>query len=101
MYYFYILRCRDNSLYSGISTDPKRREKEHNTSNAKASRYTRSRRPVRLVYVEQHKDMTSAMRREREIKRWSKKKKEASVSRQFLDSLWYPQRILWTPQNDT
>lgn len=81
MYYVYILRCNDDSLYCGISNDPARREKEHNTNNAKASRYTRSRRPVKMIYMEQYKDMASAMKREREIKRWSKMEKEALVTR--------------------
>jgi len=80
MYYFYILRCCDNSLYSGITKNPERREKEHNESKSKASRFTRSRRPVKLVYIEKHKNLKSAMKREIEIKKWKKVKKEALVN---------------------
>jgi len=47
----YILRCRDGSLYTGITTDPERRLAEHNSDRG-AARYTRPRRPVRLVYTE-------------------------------------------------
>ncbi len=80
MYYFYILRCSDNSLYSGITKDPQRRVKEHNFDNAKASKYTRARRPVKLVYTEKCKSKESALKREAEVKSWEKKKKEALVS---------------------
>ena len=76
MYHFYILRCSDNSLYSGVTNNPEKREKEHNTSKSRASRFTRSRRPVKLVYTEKFQTLQEAMRREREIKKWIKVKKE-------------------------
>lgn len=79
MYYFYILRCSDNSLYSGVTNNPERREKEHNASKSKASRYTRSRLPVKLVYTEKFQTLPEAMRREREIKKWTRAKKEALI----------------------
>ena len=81
MYYFYMLRCSDNSIYSGVTTDPERRVKEHNLDNAKASKYTRAHRPVKLVYTEKHKDKKSAMRREAEVKKWPKAKKETLVTK--------------------
>lgn len=77
MYYFYLLRCADNSLYSGISTNPHRRAEEHNYNNAKASKYTRSRRPVKLVYIEECVDKSTALKREAAVKKWPKAKKEA------------------------
>jgi len=80
MYYFYILRCSDNSLYGGVINNPQRRTKEHNSNKTKASRFTRTRRPVRLVYTEKYKDLTSAMAREAQIKKWTKAKKEALIS---------------------
>ncbi|MEA2020387.1 MAG: GIY-YIG nuclease family protein [Patescibacteria group bacterium] len=80
MYYFYILRCSDNSLYSGVTTNPKRRVKEHNFDNVKASKYTRARRPVKLVYTEKHKSKESALKREAEVKSWKKKEKEKLIS---------------------
>lgn len=79
MYYFYILRCSDNSLYSGVTNDPERREEEHNESKLKASKYTRSRRPVKLVYTEKFQTLPEAMKREREIKKWTRAKKKALI----------------------
>ena len=78
-YFLYILRCSDNSLYCGVTNNLKRREKEHNASKSKASRYTRLRRPAKLVYTEKFQTLPEAMRRERQIKKWSKAKKEALI----------------------
>ncbi|MFC1790715.1 GIY-YIG nuclease family protein [Patescibacteria group bacterium] len=80
MHYVYLLRCLDNSLYCGVSNDPEKRLREHNFSKTKASRYTRTRRPVKIVYLEKQKDLKSALQREHQIKSWSKSKKEALVS---------------------
>lgn len=79
MYYLYLVRCADNSLYCGITNNPKRRIKEHQTSNARSAKYTKTRRPVNLVYFERHKNITSAMKREREIKKWPKARKERLI----------------------
>jgi putative endonuclease len=68
MYYVYILKCADNTLYTGISIDLERRIKEHNSSN-KGAKYTRMRRPVILVYSEEYPDRSSASKREYEIKK--------------------------------
>lgn len=76
-YYFYILRCCDNSLYSGIAKNPYQREEEHNSNNSKAAKYTRSRRPVKLVYIEEYNNKSSALKREAQVKKWSKSHKEA------------------------
>ncbi len=62
----YILECADGSFYTGWSTDPERRLADHN--RGAGARYTRSRRPVRLVYVEPQSDKPSALKRERAIK---------------------------------
>jgi putative endonuclease len=64
--YCYILECADGTYYTGWTTDPKRRERQHN--RGRGARYTRMRCPVRLVYVEEQPDRTSAMRRERRLK---------------------------------
>ncbi len=64
--YCYILECADGTYYTGWTTDPKRRERQHN--RGRGARYTRVRCPVRLVYVEEQPDRTSAMRRERRLK---------------------------------
>ena len=76
-YYFYILRCRDNSLYSGITNDLDRRVKVHNSG--KGAKYTKSRRPVELVYSEKLKNKSEALKRESEVKKWNKAKKETLV----------------------
>ncbi|MEA3349171.1 MAG: GIY-YIG nuclease family protein [Chloroflexota bacterium] len=65
--YCYIVECNDGTYYTGWTTDPKRRVKEHNTG--RGARYTNMRRPVHLVYVEQHPDRSSAQRREYTIKK--------------------------------
>jgi putative endonuclease len=67
-WYVYMVRCADRSLYTGISTDPERRLHEHNHDNKRAAAYTRSRRPVVLVYCETHTSRSLASRREYEIK---------------------------------
>ncbi|WP_425446630.1 GIY-YIG nuclease family protein [Dethiothermospora halolimnae] len=77
MPYVYILRCKDNSLYTGWTTDIDRRVKEHNSG--KGAKYTRARRPVKLAYYEEHNNKSNAAKREYEIKQFSKKKKEELV----------------------
>ncbi len=73
--YCYLLECADGSFYAGWSTDPWRRLRQHNAG--RGSRYTRSRRPVRLVYLEAQPDRSAAMRRERALKRLSHAEKRA------------------------
>lgn len=70
-YYLYMLQCSDNTLYTGIATDVTRRVNEHNHSD-KAAKYTRVRRPVKLVYVEECEDRSSASKREHAIKKLSR-----------------------------
>ncbi len=68
MYYVYIVRCADETLYTGIATELERRIEEHNSSQ-KGAKYTRVRRPVSLVYQEEFPDRSSASKREYEIKK--------------------------------
>lgn len=68
MYYVYIARCADDTLYTGIATDLSRRIEEHNSSE-KGAKYTRVRRPVSLVYSEEFPDRSLASKREYEIKK--------------------------------
>lgn len=70
----YILECFDNTLYTGVTTDLQRRVEEHNTSNLGA-KYTKVRRPVKLVYFENADDKVHAMQREYAIKQFSRKEK--------------------------
>ncbi|MCF6291212.1 MAG: GIY-YIG nuclease family protein [Desulfobacterales bacterium] len=67
-WYVYIVRCRDESLYTGITTDVGRRVMEHN-HETNGARYTRPRRPVRLVYQEQAPSRSAALKQEARIKR--------------------------------
>ncbi|MGH7498453.1 MAG: TIGR02453 family protein [Gemmatimonadales bacterium] len=76
-WFVYIARCGDGSLYTGITTDLERREAVHNAGRGAA--YTRSRRPVRLVYREGATDRGAALRREAAIKRLGRRAKEAMV----------------------
>lgn len=66
-WYVYILECRDGSFYTGITTDPARRLAEHNRT-ARGARYTRARRPVRLVYQEPADSRAAAARREHALR---------------------------------
>jgi len=68
MYFVYMVKCADNTLYTGIATELERRIEEHNGSD-KGAKYTRVRRPVRLVYSEEYPDRSSASKREYEIKK--------------------------------
>jgi putative endonuclease len=71
--YCYILECSDGTYYTGWTTDPQRRLIQHN--RGRGARYTRYRRPVGLVYVEEQPDRSSAMRREFKIKQMSRNAK--------------------------
>jgi len=79
MWYVYILKCSDGSLYTGSTTDVSRRVKEHNSG--KGGNYTQTRHPVKLLYTEFHQSRAEAQSREAQIKRWSKDKKLAFISR--------------------
>lgn len=75
----YILRCADGSLYTGIARDLERRIAEHNGAGGAGASYTRSRRPVRLVYCEGAENRSAASRREYEIKQLSREDKLALI----------------------
>lgn len=77
LFFCYVLECADGTYYTGWSADPVRREHQHNAGNG--SRYTRSRRPVKMVYVEEFPDKVSAMRREREIKALTRQEKQRLI----------------------
>ena len=77
MWYVYLLRCADDTLYAGCTTDPKRRLEQHNAG--RGAKYTRARRPVELVYVEPAEDHSGALRREAALKRLSRREKLALI----------------------
>ena len=74
----YIVRCSDDSLYIGHTDDVVAREATHNAGDG--SRYTALKRPVRVVYSEHHASMKNAIARERQLKRWTARKKEALIA---------------------
>jgi putative endonuclease len=78
-FYCYILECCDGTYYTGWSTDPERRLIQHNRGIG--ARYTRSRRPVRLVYVEKLPDKAAALKRERAIKALPRLEKKKLISK--------------------
>jgi putative endonuclease len=77
--FVYLLRCADRSLYCGWSTDPDRRLRQHQAGTA--SRYTRTRRPVQLVWTAEFDSRSEAMREEARIKRLPASEKRALVAR--------------------
>ncbi len=74
----YIVRCADSTYYTGYTTDLHRRLTEHN--QGKGARYTRGRLPVKLVYKEEYKTKSAAMKREYEIKQLTRKGKEEIIN---------------------
>jgi putative endonuclease len=77
-YHVYILRCGDGSYYVGTTLDLEQRLHSHN--EGRAAMYTALRRPLELVYSEKHESIEAARARERQIKRWSRSKKEALIA---------------------
>ena len=78
-WFVYFLRCNDNSLYAGITTDIERRLYQHNHSKLGA-KYTRAKRPVTLAFIETASNKSSASKREYQLKQLSKAQKEQLVS---------------------
>jgi putative endonuclease len=76
----YILRCADNSLYTGVALDVDKRLNEHNGADKNGARYTRGRRPVKLVYQETSDSRSAACKREAAIKRLKKSQKEDLIN---------------------
>ena len=77
MNYTYILKCKDDSLYTGWTNDLKKRITSHNAG--KVAKYTKARRPVELVYYEEFQTREEAMKREYAIKQLKRKEKEALI----------------------
>lgn len=75
--YCYIVECSDGTLYTGWTTDPERRVTQHN--KGLGAKYTKVRRPVRLVYLEPQPNRTAAMKRELAIKRMNRLQKNKLV----------------------
>jgi len=78
-YFVYILRTSSNTLYIGQTSNLENRLKEHRNKNTKSARYLRIFSSFELVYQEQYSDRQTAMRRELQLKKWTKAKKEALI----------------------
>ena len=77
-FFVYVLRCSDDSYYVGVTKNLRQRLREHNTG--KACEYTKKRKPVSLEYYEPRESLEAAMHRERQIKGWSRAKKESLIA---------------------
>ena len=77
-HFVYIVRCKDGSLYTGYAKDPAARLERHNSG--KGAKYTAGRRPVTLVFTQKFRSLSRALKREHELKQWTRAKKEALVS---------------------
>lgn len=78
-YYVYIVKCSDNSYYTGMTNNLTRRIDEHNEGNNPES-YTYTRRPVKLVFYSEFNEVEQAIAFEKQVKGWSRKKKEAIIN---------------------
>ncbi len=81
-YYVYMLRCSDNSLYSGVTNNIDRRLYEHQSGRNEKC-YTYKRRPLTLVFCAQYQYILNAIKREKQLKRWTVEKKEALMGERF------------------
>jgi putative endonuclease len=77
MFFVYMVRCADGTLYTGYARDPHERVQVHNTG--KGAKYTRMRLPVSLVYSERCESLSAALKRERQLKTWTRARKEALI----------------------
>jgi putative endonuclease len=82
MYFVYILKCKDGSLYTGITTDVERRLAEH--ASGKGAKYTRGKKAGEIVYVERKRNRSTASKREAEIKSWTRAEKLELIKTQAI-----------------
>lgn len=76
--YCYIVECADGTYYTGWAMDPEKRAQIHN--KGRGARYTRTRLPVKLIYVEEQPDRVTAMKRERAIKKMTRERKQKLIA---------------------
>lgn len=81
MWFVYILLCEDKSLYTGVSNNLEKRFLEH--KGGKGGRYTRSHKPIKMIYSEELPNQSDALKRERQIKGWPREKKIRIVNLKF------------------
>ena len=78
-WFLYVLQCSDGSYYAGVTTDIVRRVEEHNTSN-RGAKYTKARRPVRVIYFIEHTDRSCAQKAEHKFKQLTREQKEKIIN---------------------
>ena len=78
-WFLYILQCADGTYYTGVTTDMNRRLNEHNTSK-RGAKYTKTRRPVKVVYLSGYNDRSSAQKAEYKFKQLTRKQKESIIN---------------------
>lgn len=93
-YYCYMVRCANDAFYTGWTKDPLRRVKEHNAG--RGARYTQMHGPVQLVYVEEVEDLSTALKREAQIKHFTHARK-AKLTESFL----LPETFVVHPGDDS
>ena len=99
-YYVYILKCSDGSYYTGVTNNMEKRLSEHNSDNSVAS-YTFKRRPVELIYSQQFNDIKQAIELEKQIKGWSRRKKEALINEDWEKLKLYSKNYTDLKKNDS
>ena len=78
-YFVYLARCKDKTIYTGYTVDLKDREAKHNSGEG--AKYTKHRRPIKIVYSEEFDTISEAMKREAQIKSWSRADKEKLIKK--------------------
>lgn len=95
MYYVYILKCKDKTLYTGITTDVTRRFEEH--KSGRGAYYTKWKKVIKIVYSEEQPDRRAALKRESEIKRWTRQKKLILIKGVATEQI---ERCTWASSDD-
>ena len=90
-YYVYIVKCNDGTYYTGVTNDLDRRIGEHTEGND-SKNYTFKRRPISLQWFAEFSDIKQAIEKEKQIKRWSKKKKEAIINEDYESLIEYSKK---------
>ena len=98
MHFVYIVRCADDTLYTGYARDPRARERVHNSG--RGAKYTAGRRPVRLVYQEAFRSVGKALAREFVLKQLTRAQKEALIVNSQCAARVDARAVCQTPQRD-
>jgi putative endonuclease len=86
MWYVYVVKCKDSTYYTGITTNIERRVRQHNGLLAGGARYTSARRPVELAYLEQAQDRSVASKREYQVRKLTRQQKQQLVQRYLTEA---------------